>query len=274
MNAERQRCINWIFWRRLCQAAVVLFYLGLPLANRFGFRAVAGSMASLRLGPFDLNEPAAALTAALAGRTITWALIAGIAPLALLALTLGPVFCSWACPWGLLSEKIDSLRQRFSPRPWPTSGWQKLRRARALILSGFLLFSLFSAIPLAALLSAPRLITTLPLEAIYLGIISPVTGSLLLLLLLLEAAGPRRLWCRALCPAGTLASYLRTHRTAAVTFALEQCLCPHTPICQQTCPWGIDPRHAKRFDGCTNCLRCVEACPSAALQFSSFSRDG
>ena len=37
-----------------------------------------------------------------------------VAPL-ILALVLGPVFCSWVCPWGFLSEGIDAVRQRLEP---------------------------------------------------------------------------------------------------------------------------------------------------------------
>ena len=261
MEAERTR------WRRLSQFAVALFYLLLPFAHRFDFHAVAGNLASLRLGPIDLNEPAAAASAVAASRELTWSLVVGTLPVFLLALLLGPVFCSWICPWGLLSEGIDRIRQHFRPSAWSSTDWKRLRKPRALILAAFLLLSLFSATPLIALFSAPRLISTLPLEAIFFDAVSPVTGGLLLVLLLLEILGPRRLWCRALCPVGILAGYLRTKHTASILFSTDRCFCPHAPLCQTACPWGIDPRHMASFDGCTNCLACVDQCPSTALRF-------
>ena len=264
MDADRTR---WTRWRRLSQFTVALFYLLLPFVHRLDFHAVAGNLASLRIGPLDLNEPAATASAVFASRELTWPLAIGTLPVVLLALILGPVFCSWVCPWGLLSEGIDRIRQHLRPSAWSAAGWQRLRRPRALILTGFLLLSLSSATPLIALFSAPRLISTLPLEAIFLKAISPVTGGLLLVLLLLEILGPRRLWCRALCPVGILNGYLRTRRTASIHFSADRCYCPHTPICQTACGWGIDPRHILTFDGCTTCLACVGQCPSTALRF-------
>jgi ferredoxin-type protein NapH len=251
----------------LSQLAVALLYLALPLAHGAGGHALAGSLASLKLGPLELSEPAALLSAMLAGHVLTWAAVLGAAPVMLLALLLGPVFCSWVCPWGLLSEGVDALRQRGRRRSWPAGGGVE-RRTRLLVLLGFFLLSLFFAVPLAALLSAPRLLSALPLEALYLRALSPVTGGLLLALLLLESCGPRRLWCRALCPVGALASFLHRPFGAGVRCEEGRCRCPSTPPCQLACPWGLDPRRPGPLDGCTNCLRCVEVCPSEALELA------
>jgi len=256
---------TWTRWRRLCQALVALFYLLLPWLNSLGFRPLAGTLASLKIGSFDLTEPAAGLAAALAGGRVSAVLLLGVAPVVGLALLAGPVFCSWVCPWGLLSEGVDRLRQRLRPRPWREREWVRLRTGRWTILAGVLLLGVLVAMPVAAVISAPRLITSLPLEVVYLGILSPVTGGLLLALLALEVFGPRRLWCRALCPVGALANLLRIPTTLAVRFAPERCLCPRLPLCHIHCPWGIDPRHAGRYDGCSNCLACVDGCPSGAL---------
>lgn len=252
--------------RRAVQLAVALFYLALPLANAKGLEAVAGTLASLKLGPVDLTEPAAGLSAALAAGRVTLALVLGMAPVVLLALVLGPVFCSWVCPWGFLSEGIDAVRQRLRPRPWPARSWLAVRRLRWGTLGGLLLLGLLLGAPLAALVSAPRLASTLALEAFFLKAVSPVTGGLLLSLLALEAFGPRRIWCRALCPVGALANALRTPRTLRVGYTAESCLHPRVPLCHAGCRWGLDPRAIDRWDACTNCLACVDSCPSGALR--------
>ncbi len=226
---------------------------------------MAGTLASLKIGSFDLTEPAAGLAAVLAAGRVGAVLLLGMAPVVGLALLAGPVFCSWVCPWGLLSEGVDRLRQRFRPRPWRERAWVRVRTVRWAMLATALLLGGLLAMPLAAVISAPRLITSLPLEVVYLRILSPVTAGLLVALLALEVAGPRRLWCRALCPVGALANYLRGPQTLAVRFAPERCLCPRLPLCHVHCPWGIDPRQANRYDGCSNCLACVDGCPSGAL---------
>jgi len=263
---------RWTRWRRLTQAGVALFYLALPWVNAAGFREVAGTLASLKVGPVDLTEPVAALAAALAGLTVSWELVLGVAPVAALALLAGPVFCSWVCPWGLISEGVDRLRQRLGPRPWRGSPWVGVRRLRWAALAGVLLAGALLAAPLGALLSAPRLITTLPLEAVWLRVVSPVTGGLLGALLLLELVGPRRLWCRALCPVGALANLLRTPRTLRVAWDPARCACARHPSCFLRCPWGVDPRQAGRYDGCSNCLVCVDGCPSGALRATASPR--
>lgn len=257
---------RWTPWRRLCQALVALPYLLLPWVNARGYRQVFGTLASLKLGPIDLTEPAAGLAALFASRGVQTVLLLGMAPMIALALVAGPVFCSWVCPWGLLSEGLDRLRHRVRPRQWGQRPWVRVRRLRWVTLAAVLLGGALLAVPLAAWISAPRLISVLPLEGVYLGILSPVTAGLLLALLVLEVVGPRRLWCRALCPVGALANFLRTPKTLAVAFAPARCLCPRVPLCHLHCPWGIDPRHAGRFDGCSNCMVCVDGCPSGALQ--------
>lgn len=257
--------IRWTRWRRLVQIAIALFYIALPLANARGFGAMNGTLAALRIGRIDLIEPAGAVSAIIAGRHATLAVLVGIAPVLLLALVLGPVFCSWICPWGLLSECIAKFRseQRLATQPWV-----RLRRIRLFSLATWFAASAVVAVPLAAFFSAPRLITALPLEVIFLRLLSPVTGGVLICLLLLEMVGPRRLWCRALCPVGALANYVRGKRTLKVVACQGQCACPAEPQCLIECAWGLDPRLIRRFDGCTNCMRCVEACPSRALTAS------
>lgn len=257
---------SWARWRRSSQLAVALFYVALPIANYAGFHDVVGTLASIKIGPVDLVEPAGALAAVLAGGRVTVTLLAGVAPLVLLAFALGPVFCSWVCPWGLVSESIDRWRHRGKARRWQQDAPARMRVPRAITLGLLLTGSFVLATPLAALLAAPRLATALPLETIYLRVVPSVTGGLLLLLLLLEVAGGRRWWCRALCPVGALANYLRTPVTLAPRFAVERCTCPGVAVCQTSCAWGIDPRSMRLFDGCTNCFACVDACPAGGLR--------
>lgn len=256
---------HWGRWRRATQVTVALFYLALPLLSVVEFHHVAGTLAALKLGPLDLVEPAAGISGALAARRIGVTLAVGMLPVVVFALSLGPVFCSWICPWGFLSEGVDALRQKVFGKPWKDESWVRARRARGWTFAAIAIPGAIAGIPLAALISAPRLITTLPLELIFLKVVSPVTGGLLLALLLLEVVGPRRFWCRIGCPVGALASWLRTPRTLTIRYEPSTCIC-HTPaMCHEDCAWGIDPRKKSTFDGCTNCMKCVEGCPSRSL---------
>lgn len=248
--------VRWTRWRRAVQLAVAAFYLGLPF---LGSTWLAGTLVALRIGPVELVEPAAALSAALAAAALPAAAVLGALPVVALALALGPVACSWVCPWGLLSEGIDRLRGRGAPPAPPRP------RLRAALLAGLLALSAAVGAPLAAVLSPPRLATALPLEAVCARVVPWVTGGLLAALLLVELLAPRRLVCRVLCPAGTLAAMLRRTWTWAPRFTPGHCRCAEPAPCRQGCAWGLDPRTMAPRDGCTSCMACVARCPSGAL---------
>lgn len=258
---------RWTPLRPAVQGAVALLYLLLPWLNRGGFRAVSGNLASLKRGPVDLVEPAAGVLALLASKSWSWGLALGMALPLLLALALGPVFCSWVCPWGLFSEALDSFKLRVLKlrSSWSAQGYRGLFWVRLAVLFAFLAGSWALAVPLVAWLAPPRLLTALPQELFYLRVPPTLTGTLLLLWLAAELLG-RRLVCRALCPVGSLWNLLRTPWTLAVRFQTALCVDPQLAPCHLHCPFGIDPRRMGRFAGCTNCLRCLEGCPSGALQ--------
>ncbi len=256
----------WTWARRGVQGAVAGFYLLLPL---LGLERVAGTLVSLRLGRLELSEPASALGVLLAARELPSLLVLGLLPVVLLALGAGSVYCGWLCPFGLVSEGLDRLRGR--DRVWPARTGAAARRPRAAVLLGMLGLSLLLAVPLSAVLSPPRLVTALPLEAWCGRVVPWVTSVLLLGFLVLELAGPRRVVCRVLCPAGTVAAWLRTRWTWRPRFQEARCCCPAEPECQRVCPWGLDPRTMGTFDGCTSCMTCIEGCPGAALSLRAQS---
>ncbi|MFO0581696.1 MAG: 4Fe-4S binding protein [Anaeromyxobacter sp.] len=249
-------------WRRAAQAAVALGYLALPF---LGDPHLTGTLVALKLGPVDLVEPAAALGALLAAGGAPLALALAVLPPVALAVALGPVYCGWVCPWGALAEGIDRLRARGARRPpGPTAARP---RARLAWLLGLLAAGALAGVPLAAVLSPPRLATVLPLEAFSARALPVATGALLLAFLGLELLGPRRLVCRVLCPAGAAVALLRTRATWGPRFRSEACRCGAAAAspCREACPLGLDPRALALLDGCTSCMACVDRCPSAAL---------
>jgi ferredoxin-type protein NapH len=253
--------VRWTRARRAVQGATAALYVALPFLAE---PALTGTAAALRVGPVDLAEPAGALSAALAAGALPLALALGVLPVLALAVALGPVSCSWLCPFGLLSEGIDRLRGRGAAVPAVDPA--RHRRRRALLVAALLALSAATGAPLAALLSPPRLVTALPLEAICGRVVPWVTLGLLAAWLAVDALGPRRIVCRTLCPAGALAALLRRPFTWGPRFTEGPCRCPGAPPCRQACPWALDPRRMVARDGCTSCMACVEVCPSSALR--------
>jgi ferredoxin-type protein NapH len=256
---------RWTRWRRAVQFVFALLFIAIPLLNSAGHHLAGGTLISFGIGEYQLLEPSAAASSVLAAQSLSFALLIGVLPLILLALFLGPVFCSWICPWGLISEGIDRAKQKLRRANWPDRSWSVSRRPRIAVFALLLGAGVLAGFPLAAFISGPRLITSLPIEMIFLRVVPTVTGTLLLALLLFEVLAPRRLWCRVVCPAGTAAALIRTPRTLGVRFDASSCLCPSSAPCHTLCSWGVDPRVKGTWDACTNCLRCVEICPSGSL---------
>lgn len=250
-------------WRRAAQGAVAVLFILLPLGAAWGVTWISGTLGSLRVGPVDLLEPAGGASAALALGRLTFVLAVGMAPLLLMAAILGPVFCSWICPCGAVSEAVSGVRTRIRRRHWTRP--DPRTATRLLVLASLFGLSLLLASPVAALVSGPRLMTTLPLELIHLQQVSLVTGLLLAGVLAIEISGPRRLWCRVLCPAGAFIRLLRTPWTLGPRFDAQRCAGPRVPLCLVRCPWALDPRSLRLRDGCTSCMACLDACGAGAL---------
>lgn len=246
------------------QLLFALGFLFLPLSYIVGQDSVVGTLASLQVGSVELTDPAVGLSAILAARSAAWTLLAGMLLPGFIALLLGPVFCAWVCPWGLLSELIAKPLRKGARRENRSGG-----SLRWFALGGTLLLGAATGLPIAATISAPALITELPLELIFLGAASTGTLSLLGALLLLELVAPR-LWCRRLCPSGSLLALIRSPKTLRIGWSQDRCV--GDSRCADACPWDIDPRHIESHDGCTNCCACLDVCPHGALLTEMLSR--
>jgi polyferredoxin len=144
---------------------------------------------------------------------------------------------------------------------------RRARLARPIVLGALLALSAALAVPLAAILQGPRAVTSLAQEWLFLGAPSAFAVAVLGALLVADVLLPRRLFCRALCPAGSIAKLVRAPKALRVSFDARRCDCAGAGACTACCPWGEDPRALDRLDGCTRCGACVEACPSGALAF-------
>jgi ferredoxin-type protein NapH len=246
--------------RRLSQGAFAVLFLVLPF---LGTTAVTGTAIALAVGPLDLLEPASAVSAWLAAGTLTAGSAVAVLPFVAVTAGLGSVYCAWICPFGLLSEAVDRARPRAARR-WRGRPWLAMRLPRLASLAAFLTASALLSVPLAALLSPPRLASALPLDARLLRAAPPVTLALLVLVLVIDVLLSRRIVCRALCPVGALSALLRA-RGWRPRLDRARCACPSAPACLGACAWGLDPREMRSTDGCTSCLACVEGCPTGAL---------
>jgi ferredoxin-type protein NapH len=267
--------------RRAAQLATLALLVAIPLLNAAGSHWLVGTLYSLSIGPVDLADPAMALqTVLLTGSVYLPLLVAAALPIGL-ALLLGRVFCSWACPYNTLAEWADGLERRLIRKRWS----RKHRRAvvsnpRPLlywgIFGGLLLATLALGFPLLAHLSAPGVLSS-QLSQGLLGMGVGIEVALVGGLLAAELAVGRRFWCKYACPVGATLSLFRAPRTLRVVADRQACRCPSGgEACRVACPLGLDPRAGGLQPCCFNCGQCLAACQKtrrSALRFS-FGRSG
>ncbi len=288
MSKGRGRLRVWTWARRL---TALLFLALLVCGTREWFVWFRGSTTATTL--FDVvpfADPLAAIEIMAATRAVEWTLIIGAGALLLFGLVMGPVFCGWFCPLGLMLDLNGECRSGLFGRLFRQDRKRKanaFRPTTRIAILGFVLaFSLAAALPLFQLISPINLVawcllffpdTTLADPGFWdrcaaaAGSAVSAGGYLLLALAVIvavEYALPR-IWCRALCPLGAL--YGLVGRRGLFRVRLDAEKLDHEPCgqCTASCPMGIDvlaefaakKRRSIVHQGCTRCGACVDVCP-------------
>lgn len=170
--------------------------------------------------------------------------LGGIFVFLLVTLTLGRVWCGWACPQTALSDLLEWLNQR-GRRPW--------RHLLTLMISLWAgaTFVWYFVTPLDYFtrlgngqLGGWPLGTTLIVAAVVFADFTLVG----------------RLFCREFCPYGRFQSLLADRGTLCLQApAGELSRCINCKSCLRACPTGIDIRQGYQIE-CINCARCLDAC--------------
>lgn len=271
----------YIRLRRPVQVLALCALCIVPWANARGWNVVSGNFFALNVAGLPFADPLGVLQLLVGGAVPGKRLWLG-ALLALgIALVLGRVFCSWVCPYGLLSECAHALRKRrrgLSVRDAPASHG-KLFSPFALRLGVVVIGLAGTALlgfPVLNRLSMPGELSLAPLAAFTTTGMPEVSdvaawfsaiGIPLLIggVLLAEMLCGQRLWCRYLCPQSVCLGLAARCRPGGwgVRWTARSCICPKgSRPCRDACSLALDPRRsggAPRQE-CTNCGDCVAAC--------------
>jgi len=253
------------FWRRLVQFGVAAAFVVIPLLNHLHINVLTGNFLAFRAGPLPLADPLAVLQITLKNFYLSADLLIGAAIALGLAAALGTVFCSWICPYGLLSElSQDAARRRAARRgrsaPERKTGFAVKLTLFVLGLAGFLVFS---TTPVLNQLSMPAWYSRIFQFYFEQGHVS--LAMVLLVLPAVELALGQRLWCRYFCPQSVLLMCVKLLNPARlkVRFDAHRCICarPRDP-CRQACSLSLDPKTlGDAVDvACNNCGDCVAVC--------------
>lgn len=270
------------FARRICQLLILCMFIILPWLNLHGWHGLQGSLFAFSLWHIPFADPAsAAQTYAAAATEGQWPLpgyLWGAIFSLLIALLMGRIFCSWICPYGLLSEILHGLRTKANiPMKARQRSLVWMCKCGWLVLA--LLVVIFLAYPAITVFSMPGQISLLPipfwlgesLGIIALASVAPLTA------LIIEGVARRRLWCQYLCPQSVLlgcasAPLPRSLPGLRIRWSPKKCTCGSGNYCAKACSMNLNPRHINgpsRRD-CTMCGDCIEACKKhgGALQYA------
>jgi len=218
-----------------------------------------------------LADPLAAAEVTLATRRVEVDLMLGAGALLAFGVLVGPVFCGWVCPLGLLLDLNCGLRRRWTERRLRGGLWARGVRLPAGIKYGVLGLALGFAV--AARL--PVFQTFSPINLVAWAVVFSAWPALLVVgvLAAVEHVAPR-VWCRSLCPLG--ATYSLVGRRGLLRVRLDPAEAGKSRCgrCTRSCPMGI--RVAEDYveagkssidhPDCTRCGSCVDACRSGVLR--------
>ena len=184
-------------------------------------------------------------------------------------------FCSWVCPFGLLTEHLNRLHKLIFRRNIKVTPWLDfpLRSLKYLLLA-FFLWAIVLNMNAAALdyfiYSPYNMVADIKMLKFFTDI-TPLALWVLVALVVLSIL-VRNFWCRYLCPYGALLgvlsflSILKVHRNVKT--------CTNCQKCTRTCPVDIKVHKTTSVisDECHACLKCVAVCPEKDTLYISASR--
>jgi len=253
-------------WRRTIQTGVAVLFIILPILNAGGFSFVWGNFLNMHIGSLTFSDPLAVFQVIVQNRYLPTGLLISAGTVLAIAFFLGSVFCSWVCPFGLLSELIHSLSLKVRHGKFKNIKIQTIDFGIKTVVfcTGFLITIAFFNSPILNLVSLPFQYSNI---FQYLFLQKHVSAAIWLMgiILLVEFLFRTRVWCRWMCPQSVLVSISKHFNPfrLRINFEKKRCVGKKSPRpCHKACSLGLDPRHLTGMHEtqCTNCGDCVDAC--------------
>ncbi|MEW8324452.1 MAG: NapH/MauN family ferredoxin-type protein [Candidatus Thiodiazotropha taylori] len=256
-------------WQKRRWATLILVNLLFVASFYFDVQLVEGALTGARVMGFHFADLNAALQVVLAYKHIVLNLVIGIVTVFLMWLLLGGrTFCSWVCPYHLLSEWAEYLHLWLVKKRLIKNHTfnRKVRIVFYLVFALLALltgYTVFETISPTGILSR-ALIYGPGLALVWVG-----------LLLLFEIFYSRRAWCRYVCPIGVTYGAVGLLSPVRVKYNAEAChhegdcrkvcLVPH--VLELTIRSGARDVNQDVSSDCTRCGMCVDVCPTDSLTY-------
>ena len=258
------------------QILVAVFFILLPILNNNGFSFIWGNFLNIHVGSLTFSDPLAVFQVIIQNQYLPIRLLISAGMVLTIAFFLGTVFCSWICPFGLLSELMNRLACQV--RPKKNINTKTLESAVfvkvATFCAGFFVVWAFFSRPVLNQVSLPFQYSNIfqyIFNQKYMSIVTWIIGAILVV----EFIFRTRIWCRWICPQSVLIGLVKLLNPfrLKIIFNKKNCISSKVPApCRKACSLGLDPRHLNVMNDvqCTNCGDCVDACRKTgrALGFS------
>lgn len=256
-------------WLRRRWATLILVNMLFVFSFYFDVQMVEGALTASRVVGFHMADLNSALQVTLAYKHMVLNLAIGTVTVFIFWLLLGGrAFCSWVCPYHLLSEWAEYLHLWLAKKKIVKDHTFN-RKSRSVFYVIFALMALLSGYTVFETLSPTGILS----RALIYG-----PGVALIwvgFLLLFEVFYSRRAWCRYVCPIGVtygvvgVISPLRVHYNADACHhegdCRKVCLVPH--VLDVTIRGGARDVDEDIGADCTRCGLCVDVCPTDSLKY-------
>lgn len=229
-----------------------------------------GSMIASRLMGFHMVDIFSGLEVIGAHGKIATNLLLGMIFVASVYLIVGGrTFCSWVCPYGLLSEWAESLHKYLVQKGWIRKRKKISTKWKFLIAAGFLVSSCLSGYLVYQYVNLVGIVSRI---FIY-GLLE--TSLIVLFVLGVEVFFYQRFWCRAVCPSGAALGLLG--KAALIRLRADQTRCDQCGKCVAAChaPEALKPVFTKEgkkvflmSSDCTLCAKCMDVCDRDVFEYA------
>jgi len=183
-------------------------------------------------------------------------------------------FCSWICPFGLLSDHLTKIHMVLFKREINLPKWVDFPlRGIKYAIAGFFLWSIFFKMPIEAVdlfIKSPyNTFADIKMLEFFTGI--SFRSFIVITALLILSILVKNFWCRYLCPYGAILGVIGLFSMGKIKRNEKSCI--GCGKCEKICPGRISIMEKVAINSleCSVCLRCVDICPAEnAIGFSFF----
>jgi len=278
-NKHGHTRLSWRGWRWMSITIINLLFF---LSFHIDVQMLEGTLNGSRLLGFHLIDPFTALEIFASDHSMPINVIIGGATLIVFYFFVGgKAYCSWVCPYGLLSEIGEKIHlglvskkiikeRKFDPR---IRFFFWIVFLLAAFLDGYLVFEVINPIGIIS-----RFITYgWSLALVWVVVI-----------LLFEIFYSRRGWCKYICPVGTTYNFVGWIGLTRLKWDMDKC--DHCSACIAVCPEEhvlefVKPKYDKnraekgkrqeyiKNGDCIMCGRCVDVCHTDAYNLDFRLKD-